>query len=1168
MHGNRLMKIVIIFPFICLSSTLVFAKEQKSEIASNPNIASDFPIQPVDDLGDDLAMFYKDLNGIPVYPGSGGVAAIGEQSFTVQASDSLPVVAASRFGDGRVVVAGNPQYFDLSIPHDSDQGIFTRNILQWLTDEGNSGDEDTHTNHYDNALNNDSKKISLITILDDYTVDSSLPIDLIKVDRLTSINLNPEEHTVVLVDASLDDGDLSILEDYIQDGGSVIVTERGQMLEGISRNTALEYRLHIGNYRGDRLSQHFAVQKLLNSTGLSLVNMGVTANNTLAKLTEEQAINNHTISRLHQAREFEQGNLTIDEIEIGYDSDDENRKQDLLTATIVKTLETLSSQSGLYSWIEEEVYHLPLLTFPYKKEDDPYSNALYHFQFSHFTLSVDNEKSLYADDFPGKVSANATVINNKEIIVNLDYIDTSTNYTRALPSKHWISTGLYAAPGEVIEIDVPKEAENLSVQIGSHDDDLKGLNEWKRVPEVVHHKKLVPGTNRVSSPYGGMIYFIPMKPKEDTEVTIKLSGAVQAPNYELGETTQEEWDDLRLDPATPFAELKSNSIVLVVPSEVIQELDNPEELMSAWNEMVMEYDKFAGLSPEKEMPNTSPQTQRYYVVDRQIRGGSMHAGYPIMLTVGQAENLVDVDYLRTSAWGFWHELGHEYEQSPMLFSGTSEVITNVYSLYIEEYFGNPSRLLEQTNGQDYYEHAFDYLNSENPNKKFSDNGHFESLVLFSQLQLAFGWDLFTDLQIHYREMDDDQLPRTDQQKIDEFVVKSSEFSGKNLLEFFEKWVIGHSDEAIKRVEEMDLPRPDTDIWTLRNWNPGETPPSKIILDQDELHIDLTNLGEKINAKVLPEDATDRIKWSSSDSAVATVNKNGYIAGISEGTATITAESIRNPNIKAEIEVIVGDMSGYYIPMADAYVQNGNHENANFGDATTLSVKSDIPGYGRESYLKFDISEIDFDTSESIILNLFAEEVNDEPERTINIYATDHDWEENTITWNNAPEELDLIDSKIITPEGKGEWHKFDLTDYLKTSKSEGIVSFLIKNPGPTSQKNNVEFSSKEGDGNLPQLIVTTDEDPDPSGISADQIIDLVKKLTKSGEFSDDEIPHLLTRHLTAVGHYEDEEKAEKVIKHMKSFNQLLDHLSEDNLISEDAHFDLTNHANALIKKWQ
>ena len=48
--------------------------------------------------------------------------------------------------------------------------------------------------------------------------------------------------------------------------------------------------------------------------------------------------------------------------------------------------------------------------------------------------------------------------------------------------------------------------------------------------------------------------------------------------------------------------------------------------------------------------------------------------------------------------------------------------------------------------------------------------------------------------------------------------------------------------------------------------------------------------ETITATLEPTDATDSVTWSSGDKAIATVDKNGKITAVAEGTVTITAKA--------------------------------------------------------------------------------------------------------------------------------------------------------------------------------------------------------------------------------------------------------------------------------------
>ncbi|NFM30659.1 Ig domain-containing protein [Clostridium botulinum] len=60
---------------------------------------------------------------------------------------------------------------------------------------------------------------------------------------------------------------------------------------------------------------------------------------------------------------------------------------------------------------------------------------------------------------------------------------------------------------------------------------------------------------------------------------------------------------------------------------------------------------------------------------------------------------------------------------------------------------------------------------------------------------------------------------------------------------------------------------------------------------DKISMDLLEgSSDKLNAKVLPEDATNKkVVWSSSDEKIATVDKDGKVTAIKEGQATITAK---------------------------------------------------------------------------------------------------------------------------------------------------------------------------------------------------------------------------------------------------------------------------------------
>ncbi|APQ99109.1 bacterial Ig-like domain family protein [Clostridium botulinum] len=77
---------------------------------------------------------------------------------------------------------------------------------------------------------------------------------------------------------------------------------------------------------------------------------------------------------------------------------------------------------------------------------------------------------------------------------------------------------------------------------------------------------------------------------------------------------------------------------------------------------------------------------------------------------------------------------------------------------------------------------------------------------------------------------------------------------------------------------------------------GELKPYEEAAKVESISLDKTSMdliegsSDKINAKVLPEDATNKkVVWASSDESIATVDKDGKVTAIKEGQATITAK---------------------------------------------------------------------------------------------------------------------------------------------------------------------------------------------------------------------------------------------------------------------------------------
>jgi hypothetical protein len=72
---------------------------------------------------------------------------------------------------------------------------------------------------------------------------------------------------------------------------------------------------------------------------------------------------------------------------------------------------------------------------------------------------------------------------------------------------------------------------------------------------------------------------------------------------------------------------------------------------------------------------------------------------------------------------------------------------------------------------------------------------------------------------------------------------------------------------------------------------GGTPPTGVILDQDMLNLKVGSTFH-LKATVAPFEATDKsVTWSSSDASVATVDNDGIVTVVGQGSATITVSTV-------------------------------------------------------------------------------------------------------------------------------------------------------------------------------------------------------------------------------------------------------------------------------------
>ncbi len=130
-----------------------------------------------------------------------------------------------------------------------------------------------------------------------------------------------------------------------------------------------------------------------------------------------------------------------------------------------------------------------------------------------------------------------------------------------------------------------------------------------------------------------------------------------------------------------------------------------------------------------------------------------------------------------------------------------------------------------------------------------------------------------------------------------------------------------------------------------------------------------------------------------------------------------------------------------LAQGDSYVQDGSSTNTNFGNTTSLVLKSSGVGYNRHSYIKFNLAETGLTTATNVILKTYLTSSPDGP-ATIGLYQVSDGWSEEAITWNNKPAAGTLISSQTLS--NINQWVSWDVTSYVNTQLGgDKAASFVM-----------------------------------------------------------------------------------------------------------------------------
>ncbi len=402
-----------------------------------------------------------------------------------------------------------------------------------------------------------------------------------------------------------------------------------------------------------------------------------------------------------------------------------------------------------------------------------------------------------ASAFPGPLTDGAQPVDHT-VMVNATYTGRSSDYMYSGPNEpRWESTGYYAAAGQSVRVTVGEDVagEGLDLLIGSHTDQLWEKETIDRFPQVTRSFPIESSITEIRSAFGGLIYVRIPGGSALGDLTVSLSGGYLAPLYVHGETTVTDWQNTIRQYPAPWAELASDKFILTFPADLARTLDNPDEIMDFWDEIMDSSADLEGIPHERARPER-------FVLDQQISLGWMHSGYPLMAFTIAHQEFIDLDYIFTeSIWGPIHEIGHNHQHRHWLLPGTTETSCNLWSTYLTETVLEMSLDDNETLAAPAREERITNYLAGGPNFE-EDWNVWVALDTYLQLKERFGWDFYKTLFTLYRSLDDHEIPYTDQARIDLWVIKSSEVAGYDLSEFYLAWGLPITPSAIEEVQHL------------------------------------------------------------------------------------------------------------------------------------------------------------------------------------------------------------------------------------------------------------------------------------------------------------------------------------------------------------------------------
>lgn len=386
------------------------------------------------------------------------------------------------------------------------------------------------------------------------------------------------------------------------------------------------------------------------------------------------------------------------------------------------------------------------------------------------------------------------------------------------------ATGVYVDWNENVVIFVGETKTDMVARI------VNPMKTFTPVQEVALHR----GINVFTAKEKGLLYIVyQSEEKSSTQIHIP-SGTVNGV-FDISKHKAEEWAGI-LDKTT-FTHLDilgKYTHLIFTTSDLRAYTPDGMALAHAFDSIVWLEQDFTGLIKYKNERGESRLNKTRLCVmalktETLMFATDFYTGY----TLGSIPDICNVESLLSGGiWGPAHELGHVNQLRPGFKWGSyttegdmTEVSNNVYAMYVQSNFGNPSRLEEQ----DDYHTAFNlfFINKQDYGTGTQYVNVFSRLVPMWQLQLYFAnalgyQDFYKDLHETIRQDDYSAWKNASVEQVkycmNRFVEHVSDVAQVNMVKFFNDWGFHLTEETMAAIEAKGYAQPKHEIRYISDSN--------------------------------------------------------------------------------------------------------------------------------------------------------------------------------------------------------------------------------------------------------------------------------------------------------------------------------------------------------------